>query len=799
MWWRASTASSATLKELKESRFFSAEVNQPFRHRDFNFTKALRPLKTSQVVRTPPAKFRAVGKPEPRAEGKYKVSGATLYAADRTLPDLAWGKTVRSPVPHARIAAIDVSRAQQLPGVLAVLTGRDVSDRPFGRQLRDMPILARDRVRFIGEKVVAIAAESAAIAEQAATLVDVEYDDLPAVFDPLEAMQEGAPVLHENLGRYPNAPCPLPSFPNVHSHVKWRLGDTQKGFAEADYIFSQTFNTQRIHQAYLEPHACVVVNGPQARILLWSSNKVPFQTRQYLAEVLGLDAGQILCQLSPVGGDFGGKGSLMDIPLAYYLARAIDRPVKMVMSYGEELTAGNPRHPSTIEVKTGVKKDGRLWAREVKMIFDSGGYAAFKPNATINLPGARHGSGAYRIPHVFLEALSVYTNNVPSGHMRGPGDPQVYFAIESHTDYIARELKMDSLELRRINVLGRGDFLPSGDEVDTDCAKHFLETIRKNSWLSVTKRRGILRGKGLALALRDIGPGEANVEVGVKPDGEIYLLTTVTDTGAGAHTTLRQIVAETLGIPTQNVQVVVGNTDSFSTDIALGGSRVNYMAGRAATLAAINLQHSMKTFTARQWQCAADSVEIRNGVLLGPRNERISFSDLGRQMALTGEPLIEVGHFVARERTGTLSFFAQLAEVEVDADTGQLTILKMTSINDVGTIINPVVHQAQIEGGLIQGLGFAVMEHLQDHEGRIVTANLGEYKIPAVGDIPRLETINIYDPGGPGPFKSKSIGENTSTPTAAAIANAVYDAIGIQIRDLPITAEKIYFALNHGR
>ena len=743
-------------------------------------------------------KYLAVGKSSSRVDGVEKVSGKALYTADRVIPRMAWGKVLRSPVPHARITRIDVSGAKKVPGVLAVLTAADISSHLFGRQLRDMPVLAKDRVRFVGEKVVAIAAETPDIAEHAANLVEVEYQQLTAALAPLDAISESAPIIHENLANYSNAPNPLPPFPNVHSHVTWTRGDCQRGFEESDLVFEQTFTTQRSHQAYIEPHACVVAHGPEDRMSVWSSNKVPFQSKQYLSEVLGIEPTQILFHLSPVGGDFGGKGSLMDLPIAYYLAKATGRPVKMVMTYGEELTAGNPRHPSLIKIKTGVKKNGKLWAREVRIIFDSGAYAAFKPNATINLPGARHAAGAYAVPNVFVEALSVYTNFVPSGHMRGPGDPQVYFAVESHTDYIARELKMDPLEFRRINVLGRGAILPSGHEVDTDSGKQLLDNIRQKTRRAVVKRGRNRFGKGLALALRDIGPGEANVEVGVNCDGRAYLLTTVTDTGAGAHTTLRQIVAETLGTPNQNVDLIIGNTDSFSTDIALGGSRVNYMAGRAAALAAFNLQSSMKKIMAQRWQCVIESIRTSRGILLGPQKNRISFSDLAREVTESGQALREVGHFVAKDRVGTLSFFAQLAEVEVDAETGGLTILKMTSVNDVGTIINPLVHQAQIEGGLIQGIGYAVMEHLQDQDGKIVTSNLGDYKIPAMTDIPRLETVNVYDSAGPGPFQSKPIGENTSTPTAAAIANAVYDATGIQIRDLPITSEKIFFALRNG-
>lgn len=738
----------------------------------------------------------AVGKASSRVDGADKVSGKALYTADRVFAEMAWGKVLRSPVPHARITRIDVSQAKSVPGVLAVLTAADVSSHLFGRQLRDMPVLAKDRVRFIGEKVVAVAAETPDIAEEAAALVDVEYEELPAVFDPLEAMQEGAPVLHEDLARYPNAPRPVPPFPNVHSHVKWRLGDTQKGFAAADYVFAQTFTTQRIHQAYLEPHACVVVNGPQDRILLWSSNKVPFQTKQYLAEVLGVDAAQILCQLSPVGGDFGGKGSLMDLPLAYYLARATGRPVKMVMTYDEELTAGNPRHPSTIHIKTGVKKDGTLWAREVKMIFNSGAYAAFKPNATINLPGARHGAGAYRIPHVSIEALSVYTNCIPSGHMRGPGDPQVYFAAESHMDYIARKLKVDPLELRRKNVLKAGDLLPSGIEVDTNKGKDILDRISLKGKRSRPDHRR-LRGKGIALCLRDIGPGEANIEVGLDPEGKVYILTTVTDTGTGAYTIFRQVAAEILGASVKDISVISGNTDSFRTDIALGGSRVTYLAGRAAEKAAENLRARMIEAAAKYWRCLPGAIRLARGAL-STREKRLAFSELARISAADGVKLKEVGHFATTERKGTLSFFAQTAEIEIDPETGKLTVLNIASFHDVGTIINPLAHQGQIEGGMVQGLGFALFEDLADHEGRIIGANLGEYKIPGIGDIPALETINVHDSSGPGPFQSKPIGENTTTPTAAAIGNAVYDAIGVQIRNLPITSEKIYFALKNG-
>lgn len=731
-------------------------------------------------------KYSAIGKSEPKFEGRHKVTGKAVYTADRALPGIAWGKTLRSPLPHARIVKIDTSRARALPGVLAVVTASEVSEKLFGRQLRDMPVLARDRVRFVGEKVAAVAAETAALAEEAAALIEVEYAELPAVFDPASAMREGAPLLHENLGDYINAPRPMPSLPNTHSHVKWQLGDAAAGFAESDFVFEQTFTTHRVHQAYLEPHSCVVDAGKGDRISVWSSNKVPFQTRQYLAEILGVEPAKILIQLGPVGGDFGGKGSVMDIPLAYYLSRAAGRPVKMVMTYGEELIAGNPRHPSTIRIKSGIKKDGTLWAREVSVVFNSGAYAGFKPNATINLPGARHAAGAYRIPNSSVDAFSIYTNLIPAGHMRGPGDPQIYFAVESHTDYIARQIGMDPWEFRRKNVLRIGDMLTGGHRIDSDMGITLVDRMRPKR----ASGRKPFSGSGIALCIGNIGPGECNLEVGLDRQGKIFILTTVTDTGTGAHTILRQLVAEIFDIAADGVTVISGDTDTFATDIALGGSRVTFLAGTAATMAATKLREKMIAEAARRWNVPETAVRIGRGTLSAP-GKKLSFAALA---AATGE-MKEFGRRIHSDRDGTLSFFGQMADVEIDPETGKLMRLKITSFNEVGTIINPIAHQGQIEGGMMQGLGFATIEDLPDSEGRITTANLGDYKIPCVRDIPELETIHVHNPAGPGPFQSKPIGECTTTPTPAAIANAVFDAIGVQILDAPITAEKIYSAL----
>lgn len=713
-------------------------------------------------------------------------------------PRTVWGKAVRSELPHARILRVDASKANAYPGVLAVLTADDVPDVLTGRQLQDTPVLARDRVRFIGEKVAVVGAESREIAEEAAALVAVEYEEWPAVFSPLDAMQEGAPVLHEEMASYVNLPQPTAKIPNVHSHVQWRAGDFETGFAESDFIFEQTFATQRTHQGYLEPHACVVRIDEQGRIVVTASNKVPFPTRKHLAHAIGANEKKIIIELSPVGGDFGGKGSLMDAPLCYFLAKATGRPAKMIMTYAEELMAANPRHPSTVTVKTGVKSDGKIWAREVKAVFNSGAYGGFKPNVIVNLPGARMGAGAYRIPHVKIDAYSVYTNCVPCGHVRGPGEAQVVFAVESHMDYVAREMNIDPYKFRRINILKPGDLL-ADVPLETSKGGELLAKLRIKLGSTSARRKRTFTGKGIAIAVKEAHYGEGNAEVGLDDTGTVYVLTTVPDTGTGAHTIFRQIAGEMLDLPADDVRVVVGNTDSFPNDVAVGGSRVTYLSGQAVYVAAQALRKKLIELSASRLQCPPGPIRISRGIMSAPRRKKLTFSDLARLGRLLGISLKAAGNFKSRPGAGGVSFYAQGAEVEVDPETGEVRVLRIVSAHDVATIINPVLHQGQIEGGMVQGLGFSLMENLSDEDGKIVPASLGDYKMPNVRDIPLHQTIFVKDARGPAPYESKAIGEHSTSPTAAAIVNAIYDATGIQITETPVTAERIYSALREKR
>jgi CO/xanthine dehydrogenase Mo-binding subunit len=717
---------------------------------------------------------RIVGQPIGRLDGVEKVSGAARYSADVTLPGLIWGKALRSPLPHARIVRIDTAEARAVPGVMAVLSARDLPDVLVGRRMFDMPLLARDRVRFIGEKVAVVAAADPDVAEEALALIYVEYEDLPAVFDAAAAIEPGAPLVHDNPGAYEGAPAERPHA-NVQSVLRFKLGDVEAGFREADRIFEHTFRTQLAHHGYIEPHAGVVAIDGDGRVQVWASNKMPYRLKELLSHALQLPKERIRVNLTPIGGDFGGKGSLMDLPLAYHLARVTGRPVKMVMRYTEELMAGNPRHPSVITLRTGVTKAGRIVARRVRALFNAGAYAAFKPVPHVNLGGAGMGAGVYRIPNLLIESLCVYTHSIPCGHARSPGEPQMVFAGESHMDMIAKDLGLDPIEFRKRNLLTEGDHLPTGHHLEHVRAKETLDAALEASGWTTPKPAGV--GRGVAMTHRHIGVGFTNARVRLETKGTVTLVIGLPDTGTGAHLVLRQIVAEVLGLSIDEVQIELATTDIFETDSGVGGSRVTHTGGRAAYHAAEQLK---------------EQIRVEAGKLGTPG---ASFAVIAQAAARDGRTL-EASHFYdAKAHAAVTSFTAQVAEVAVDSQTGQVTVRRFTTAHDVGTVINPIGHQGQIEGGLVQGLGFALSEELGTEDGRVSTLSLGDFKLPTIADIPPLTTVLLEDPVGPGPFRAKAIGEGSISAVAPAVANAVADACGVRILDLPITAEKVYFAL----
>ncbi len=740
------------------------------------------------------ASFTTVGTPVKRGEGPDKVSGRTLYTADVSLPGALWGKALRSPLPHARIVSIDVSRAWQVPGVHAVITGQDIPPTLVGRLLRDCPVLARDRVRFVGEKVAAVAAEDSDAAEEALLLIDVEYEELPAVFDPVAAMEPSAPALHPEMAAYVGLPQPVSPINNVLAHNQWGKGDVAQGFRESDRVFEHTFSAHLMHQGYIEPHACMARVDDSGRVEMWVNNKAPFNLRSQLSAVWDMPEDRITIHPVSIGGDFGGKGSFMDAPLCYYLALNSGRPVKMVMDYLEELQAGNPRHPATITLKTGVKNDGRLWAREASVVFNSGAYGAFKPR--VYLGGADHLGGAYRVPNVSIDSFMVYTNNIPCGHMRAPAKPQVHFAVESHMDMIAEDLGLDPLEFRLRNVIKTGDETPTGGSWEEVRAEETLRgAAQAAGWGRPRERANV--GKGMAISDQPPGTGQSEARVAIDAEGKVEIQIALWDTGTGAHTMLRQVVAEELTVPVDDVRIFVLNTDAVAFDSGSGGSRVTYTAGQTALGAAKDLKAKLVQRAAGLYETEEDRITLADGSFqIRDTPERsVPLKDVASRAIPDPEGTI-VGEFTFSATTSPVtSYCTQIAEVEVDTETGQVRVERIVTAHDVGTIINPLTHQGQIEGGVIQGLGYALMEELGAEEGRISTLTLGDYKMPTMPDVPKLETVLLESLSGPAPFQSKGIGESSNVPIAGAIANAVYDAVGVRITSLPITSEKVLLAL----
>jgi CO/xanthine dehydrogenase Mo-binding subunit len=735
--------------------------------------------------------YTTIGQPTTRIEGQEKVTGATRYTADVALPGALWGRALRSPLPHARIVRLDTSRAQQMPGVHAVLTGADVRGVRYGRRLFDVPVLAEDRVRFVGERVAAVAAEDRDIAEEALALIDVDYEELPAVFDPLEALGEDVPILHPEVNSYIGLPRPLENASNAFVRDTWSKGNIDVGFAQADLVIENTFTVPRQHQAYLETHSCLVWIDDQGRIQIWASSKVPYQVKEQLSVALGIPKERIRLNPVAIGGDYGGKGSPMDIPLAYVLAVRSGRPVKMVMDYVEEFTAGNPRHAALIQLKTGVTREGTIVAHQARVLFNSGAYGGFKPTPTVNLGGAAKAGGPYKIPHVHIEGIQVYTNTVPGGFMRAPGEPQTLFATESHIDCIARRLDLDPLDFRLRNLIGEGDETPIGTRYQGIRAKETLTAAVVASGYRTPKAPNI--GRGLAIGERPPAGGESHATVTLSPDGSVVVHTSIFEPGTGTYTMLRQIVAEELRLPPGSIQVQVWDTDGVPFDTGVGGSRVTRVAGQAAYQAAGEASRAVLRVAADVLDWPEESVTLRGTEVV--HQETGEHHPWAAILQRWGQPVVGKGSVHDMNPSPVTSFTAQVAEVSVDPETGAVQLLRLTTAHDVGRILNPMDHQGQIEGAVVQGIGYGLSEDLSVNEGKVDSANFGDYKIPNVKDIPALETIILASESGPGPYHAKGIGENPVGPVAPAIANAVEDAVGVRIRDLPITAERVYRAL----
>jgi len=704
----------------------------------------------------------ALTSPESRIEGREKVTGAARYAMDVAVPGALWAAFVGSPYPHARVVRVDASKALAMPGVHAVISGKDTAPARVGRRLQDWPVLAHDRARFIGERVAAVAADTREIAEVAARAIEVEYEELPAALTVEAALAEGAPVLHPDRSTYFSLgePTPVPHA-NMQGRVVHEHGDVTAAFAAAARVFEHTFSYGRDHQAYLEPRGSVVwLEGDTVHVI--TTNKAPFSLRDQMARTLGIAPERIVVDAPYIGGDFGGKGLSFDEYSLYFLARATGRPVRSLMSLTDDFQVTNPRHGATIALRTAVDRDGRIVAHEARVVLDGGAYAAGKPVVGL-IPGdSQLTLAGYRVPAARVEVITAYTNSEPAGHVRAPGQPQNAFAAESHVDEIAREMGIDPLELRLRNAIEPGEPDVQGHEWHDHLSREVLLTAKREGRWGEPLPRG--QGRGIGYCVRHVGRGKTSVVLTVAKDGAVEVLTGAPDQGGGAHTMIQRVVATELGIAPERVRVRQGTTAEAPRDPGVGGSRVTPVAGNASVEGARKLK------------------------------EELAKRDPDIDAALRASAGLSVTGESAQEKS-RYSVCAYVITVEVDRDTGQVRVLDALLVADVGTVINPVAHRGQLEGAFVFGLGQTLMEELRIEDGRVVTTNLDSYKIPTMPDVPPLRIVLLTNDPGPGPFGAKSVGELGNAAVGPAIANAIRDAVGVRIRSSPITSEKVFEAL----
>ncbi|MGD8967802.1 MAG: xanthine dehydrogenase family protein molybdopterin-binding subunit [Anaerolineae bacterium] len=757
--------------------------------------------------------LRQVGKPLRRIDALGKTTGTTVYAGDYTMPNMLHARVFRSSEPSARIKRLDVSTAQALGGVACVLTADDLpgaglaTDMPgqTGTEERKgtrAPVLASDRVRFFGEPIALVAAETENIAERALGLIEIEYEPLPGVFDPCEALKPDAPVVYE-----PD---------NVVARWKIRKGDVEAGFAVADQVVENTFSMPFVEHAYLEPEAGVSWVDDQGVINIRVSTQVVEHFRK-VADAVGVPQSKIRTRGAMVGGGFGGKEDItVEIFLAL-LAKHTRRPVRLVYSREESFIAQSKRHPFVITHRTGVKSSGRITAADIEMTADAGAYPYLSPY--VLLYATIMSTGPYRIDNLHVDSVVAATNQPFTSAMRGFGGPQAAVAYEQQMDEIARALDLDPLEVRRINYLRRGEPNPTG------------QIIESAAWLEETATRALA---GLGEKTPDQGPVKtgwgvasyfqsygritwfhdtARAWVGVELDGTVVIRCGVPDHGGGQVNSLAQITAEILGVSLD--EVTVYSTDSAVTPLAgtTTATRQLYMSGNAVHKAASAVREVLLNRASRHFEEPVDSLDLAGSRVFvkGDPENSMSLKDLIARCASEGLPLSNLALFTAPFTDGIdsetgqgdvfpdFTFGAQAVEVAVDTETGQVTVSKSVASHDVGRAINPVAVEGQIQGGSAQGLGYALMEEFVVEKGVTQTPSLSEYLVPTSVDFPTTEAIILESGTGVGPFGAKGIGEPALTPAAPAVANAVADAIGVRVYDLPITPEKVLEALDRKR
>jgi carbon-monoxide dehydrogenase large subunit len=745
-------------------------------------------------------KYVTVGKPVPRIDALEKVTGRAIYIDDLKFSDILYGKILRSPHAHARIKRIDTSKAEALKGVKAVVTGQDAPFRG-GEVIKDQPFLALDKVRCVGEPVAAVGAESEEIAAQAIKLIEVEYEQLPVTLDVMEAVNPTAPLIHEEMHTYARlGAVTLIPHTNICGKFEVKQGDVERGFSESDYVFEDTFRFPTGHHCMTEPFGAVAQVSITGKVTVWVANDGPHRLRQELAEAMGLPFEQVRVISPPyVGGGFGGKGGLkVEMQCIALAMRTEGRPVKIVLTRQEVFTSTLMRHAVVATVKTGVKKDGTIIATQVKMYYDTGAYAEKGP--TVTRHGVNTGAGPYKIPNVLVEAYTVYTNNPVAGALRGYGQTQITWAHESIVDMIADKLGIDQVEFRLKNAVEDGSLNPIKGDVLTRVGlkECIIKAAKAIEW---DKPRPPNRGVGIACEIkptRNLTGSSAFLKV--EQNGSASVITSSVEVGQGVKTILAQIASEELGIPIERISVTHADTDFTPYDWCTAGSRSTFHMGNAVRNAAKDAKEQILALAAAALKANPDDMEVSNGEIHVKRcDKKIAIADVIRSRWKLGLTVLGRGTYFPPADESPYSAYgvfyqygAQAVDLEVDPETGKIKVHKIAAAHDVGKAINPIGVEGQIEGGVVQGLGTGIFEEvLYDDKGKMMNPNFRDYRIPTAVDAPEITPIIVETLHETGPFGAKGIGEIVMVLTPTAIGNAIYNATGIRLKELPATQERL--------
>ena len=743
-------------------------------------------------------KYKVIGTRPVRHDGLDKVTGRAIYGADVRIPGLLYGKVLRSPHAHARIISIDTTKAMQLEGVRAVATADDLVETvdklsTFGESIVNIRELAKnslasDKVLYKGHAVAAVAATCPHIAEEALDLIEVEYEPLPAVVDVLEAMKEDAPLLDEkrttkSLGEDTGKKS------NVASHNRSEMGDIDKGFAEADVVVEREFRTATIHQGYIEPHNTTVHWRDDGSVTVWVSTQGSFDIRAQVSEVLQVPVSKVKVIPCEIGGGFGGKFSIYLEPAAAVMSRKTGHPVKMVMSRSEVFEASGPAPGSYIKVKMGATKDGTIIAADGYLAYEAGAY----PGSAVGA-GAACMFGPYNIANVRIDAYDVVNNKPRSAAYRAPGAPNAAYASETVIDELAEKLAIDPLELRKKNSAHKGTRRADGTVyTDIGCIETAEAAMSSDHYRSPAPQ-GPFRGRGVASGFWFNGGGQSAATLSVNPNGTVNLIEGSPDIG-GSRASMAMIVAETLGLSAADVNPMVADTDSIAYTDGTGGSRVCYATGHACYLAAEDIKERMCIRAAKQMELEEGDVEFVDGhyVAKSDTSKKLTFKEIAEQQSSTGGPIEGCGTINAPSPGN--AFATHIVDVEVDPETGKVTILRYTAVQDVGKAIHPSYVEGQIQGGVVQGIGWALTEgYFYNDDGTMANPTFLDYRMPTALDLPLIETVLVEVPNPGSPHGIRGVGEVPLVPPMAAIANAIYQATGQRMGELPITPERIVAA-----